>query len=142
MKNIISAFAFVGAASTIIATAGCSADSSTKVPTGADLKGTWIQAGDGYERGIRVTPENKGFEATVVIAEADGQGFTGYKEYTDPGEKPQREVLHGVVGLDGDILITDEDGFFTGKLVDGKIRGQFAEIGNDAAAINVELSRQ
>jgi len=142
MKHIISAFAFVGAASTIIATAGCSADSSAKVPTGADLKGTWIQAGDGYERGVRVTPENQGFAATVVIAEADGQGFTGYKEYTDPGEKPQREVLHGVIGLDGDILITDEDGFFTGKLLDGKIRGQFAEIGSDAAAINVELSRQ
>jgi len=143
MKHTISAVACVGAASAIIAVAsGCSADTSAKVPTGADLKGTWIQSGDGYERGVRVTPENKGFEATVVIAEADGRGFTGYKEHTDPGEKPQRETLHGVVGLDGDILITDEDGFFTGKLVDGTIRGQYAETGKDAAAINVELTRQ
>ena len=143
MKHTISALACVGAASAVVALAsGCSAAPSTTVPTGADLKGTWIQAGDGYERGVRVTPENKGFEATVVIAEADGQGFTGYKEHTDPGENPQREVVHGVIGLDGDILITDEDGFFTGKLVDGKIRGQYAEIGKDAAAINVELSRQ
>ena len=143
MKHTISALACVGAASAVVALAsGCSAAPSITVPTGADLKGTWIQAGDGYERGVRVTPENKGFEATVVIAEADGQGFTGYKEHTDPGESPQREVVHGVIGLDGDILITDEDGFFTGKLVDGKIRGQYAEIGKDAAAINVELSRQ
>ena len=143
MKHTISALACAGAASAIIAVAsGCSAAPSTKVPTGADLKGTWNQAGDGYERGGRVTPENKGFEATVVIAEADGQSFTGYKEHTDPGEKTQKETLHGVIGLDGDILITDEDGFFTGKLVDGEIKGQYAEIGKDAAAINVELSRQ
>ena len=143
MTHTIHVLVCVGAASAIIAVAsGCSADPSTKVPNGADLKGTWIQEGDGYERGIRVTPDNKGFEATMVIAEADGQGFTGYKEHTDPGEKPQREILHGVVGLDGDILITDEDGQFTGKLVDGKIRGQYAETGRDAAAINVELSRQ
>lgn len=147
MKNTISALACAGAASAIIALSGAlsgcnSTAPSTKVPTGADLKGTWIQAGDGYERGARVTPENKGFEATVVIAEADGQGFTGYKELADPGEMPRKETLHGVIGLDGDILITDEDGFFTGKFVDGKIRGQYAEIGKDAAAINVELSRQ
>ena len=141
MKHTISAFA-CAAGAVIAVTCGCSADHSAKVPTGADLKGTWIQAGDGYERGIRVTPENKGFEATVVITEADGQGFTGYKEHTDPGEKPQREVLHGVVGLDGDILITDEDGSYRGKLVDGKIKGQYAEVGKDAAAMNVELSRQ
>ncbi|MFM8598614.1 MAG: hypothetical protein ACKOB8_06360 [Mycobacterium sp.] len=142
MKHTIFALAAGAAAAFLAVAAGCSANPSTKVPTGADLRGTWIQAGDGYEQGVRVTPENKGFEATVVIAEADGQGFTGYKEHTDPGEPPQKEVLHGVVGLDGEILITDEDGFFTGKLVDGKIRGQYAETGKDAAAINVELSRQ
>lgn len=142
MKPTISAFTCVSVAAVIAAASGCSTKPSTKVPTGADLKGTWIQAGDGYERGVRVTPENKGFEATVVIADADGQGFTGYKEHTDPGEKPQKETLHGVIGLDGDILITDEDGFFTGKLVDGKIRGQYAETGKDAAAMNMELSRQ
>lgn len=142
MKHTISCFAACAAAAIIAVVSGCDANPSTKVPTAADLKGTWIQAGDGYERGVRVTPENKGFEATVVIAEADGRGFTGYKEHTDPGQPTQREMLHGVVGLDGEILITDEDGFFTGKLVDGKIRGQYAEIGKDAAAINVELSRQ
>ena len=141
MKHTVSALACAGAAVIAVA-AGCGPGPAAKVPTATDLKGTWSQAGDGYERGARVTPENKGFEATVVIAEADGQGFTGYKEHTDPGEEPQREVLHGVVGLDGEILITDEDGFFTGKLVDGKIRGQYAEIGKDAAAINVELSRR
>lgn len=146
MKHTISPVVCVGAAAAIVAVAaGCGADtstSSTTVPTGADLKGTWVQDGDGYERGERVTPENQMARATVVIAEADGQGFTGYKEYTDPGEPPTKEMLYGVVGVDGDILITDEDGYFTGRLVDGKIRGQYAEIGNDPAALNMELSRQ
>ena len=143
MKQTISAFVVVSAAGAMIAVAsGCSTAPSTSVPTGADLKGTWTQAGDGYEGGVRVTPENKGFEATVVIEQSDGQGFTGYKEHTDPGQKPQREQLNGVVGVDGDILITDEDGYFRARLVDGKIRGQYGEAGKDGAAVNVELTRQ
>ena len=143
MKRTITAFTCIGAAAGIIAVvSACSAAPSAKVPTGTDLKGTWVQAGDGYERGMRVTPENQRAMATVVIVEADGQAFTGYKEHTDPGERPQKETINGVVGRDGDILLTDEDGYFTGQLVDGKISGQYAEIGNDAAAINMELSRQ
>ena len=73
----------------------------------------------------------------------DNAGVTNLrKSEPHPGEKPQKETINGVVGRDGDILITDEDGYFTGQLVDGKISGQYAEIGNDAAAINMELSRQ
>jgi hypothetical protein len=111
VKRTITAFTCTGAAADIIAVvSACSAAPSAKVPSGADLKGAWVQAGDGYERGIRVTPRNQMAMATVVIVEADGQGFTGYKEHTDPGERPQKEKINGVVGLDGDILITDEDG--------------------------------
>ena len=40
-----------------------------------------------------------------------------------------------------DILIVDEDGLFEGRLVDGRMQGQYAEIGDDATAINLELSR-
>jgi len=93
----------------------------TTLALGAELEGTWNQSGVGYARGVRVTWENQ----TVVIEAADGQTFTGCKEYTRDGEQPQKEV-----------------GIFQGRLVDGKIQGQYAEIGDDAAAINIELSRK
>jgi hypothetical protein len=50
--------------------------------------------------------------------------------------------VNGVIATNGDILITDEDGVFRGRLEDGTILGQYAETGDDAAAINVELIRQ
>ncbi|CAN5292694.1 hypothetical protein BH09ACT8_BH09ACT8_20940 [soil metagenome] len=135
---ITTALTAVGAATVITLGAGCQVDSSEKVPTAADLKGTWAQTGAGYERGASVTWENQ----TVVIENADGQGFTGFKEYTREGEPPHKEMVNGVIGADGDILITDDDGQFRGRFNDGKIAGQYAEVGNDSAAINVELSRK
>lgn len=133
IRTIVCALA-AGAA--ISAGSACAAD--TSVPTGADLRGTWTQNGAGYENGVPVTWENQ----TVVIDEADGQGFAGFKEYTREGEPPQREIVNGVIGPDGNILIVDEDGRFEGRLVDGTLRGQYAEIGDDPGAINVELSRK
>ncbi len=137
-RTISTAFAAVGAAALVITLAACGSDSSVQVPTGEDLKGTWAQSGAGYERGAPVTWENQ----TVVIEEADGQGFAGYKEYTQKGEQPKKEDVNGVVGPDGNVLIVDEDGTFRGRLVDGKLTGQYAEVGEDAAAINVELARK
>jgi len=136
----------------ITAVAGCGADTSAPeataassvttasapVPTGADLKGTWIQAGAGYAKGAPVTWENQ----TVVIEKADGQGFAGFKEYKNEGEPPQKENVDGVIGLDGNILIVDDDGTFQGRLIDGKIQGQYAEVGNDSVAMNLEISRK
>lgn len=118
--------------------AGCATSTSTKVPTGADLKGTWAQTGTGYEKGSPVTWRDQ----TLVIEEAEGPGFTGFKEYTPDGGQPQKESVNGVVGADGDIRMADEDGSFLGRLVDGKILGQYVEVGDDAAAINVELTRR
>jgi hypothetical protein len=118
--------------------AGCATGTSAEVPTGEDLKGTWDQTGAGYEQGRPVTWEDQ----TLVIEEAKGQGFVGYKEYTREGEGPQREILNGVIGIDGEIVIVDEDGIFEGVLVDGKIQGQYVETGEDHGAINVELTRK
>lgn len=116
----------------------CSSHSSAPAPTGSDLKGTWTQSGAGFEKGGPVTWVNQ----TLVINKADGQGFAGYKEYTREGEQPQKETVNGVVSSDGDILMTDNDGTFRGKLVDGKVQGQYAETGADGAAINVELTKK
>ncbi len=135
MKRTIAAAFGAAAVSTLV---GCGAETSAAVPTGADLKGTWNQAGAGYENGQPVRWDNQ----TVVIDEADGQGFAGYKEYTRAGEQPQKESVNGVIGPAGEILIVDEDGHFTGRLVDGTLRGQYAEVGDDATAINLELTRQ
>lgn len=129
-------FTVVCAAAVILIVASCS---SVQVPTGEALKGTWIQTGAGYEKGRPVTWENQ----TVVIEKAKGQGFAGFKKYKREGEQPQRESVNGVIGLNGDVLIVDEDGTFKGRFVGGKkLQGQYAEIGDDAAAINVELTRK
>ncbi|AQT80280.1 hypothetical protein B1R94_14930 [Mycolicibacterium litorale] len=116
----------------------CSTHSAAPAPTGSDLKGTWVQSGAGFEKGGPVTWVNQ----TVVIDKAEGQGFAGYKEYTREGEQPQRETVNGVVSSDGDILITDNDGTFRGKLVNGTVTGQYAEMGPDGAAMNVELTKK
>lgn len=131
-------FAAVCAAVSVLA--GCAPDSNTttKVPTGADLKGTWDQTGSGYERGRPVVWKDQ----TLVIEEAEGQGFGGFKEYHREGEEPQKEIVNGVVGFNGEIVMVDEDGFFEGRLVDGKILGQYVESGEDHGAINVVLSRE
>ena len=128
-------FLTVVAAAIIMTAISCS---SIQVPKGEDLKGTWSQTGAGYENGRPVTWENQ----TVVIEMAYGQGFTGFKEYEWESEGMQREVVNGVIGVNGDVLIVDDDGTFEGRLVDGKLQGQYAEVGDDAAAINVELTRK
>jgi hypothetical protein len=118
--------------------AGCASNSSESVPTGAELIGTWKQTGAGYGNGEPVIWA----EQLVVIEAADGQGFAGFKEYTPKGEAPQREMVNGVIAPNGDILITDEDGFFRGRLEDETILGQYAEVGDDSSAINLELKRK
>ncbi len=126
----------IGAVAALLTIASCS--SLPVIPAGSDFQGTWTQTGAGYENGSPVTWENQ----TLVIEKADGQGFTGFKEYTRDGEQPQKEIVNGVIGINGDVLIVDEDGKFEGRLVNGKLQGQYAEVGVDAAAINVELAKQ
>lgn len=136
--TIRTTLAAVGAAAAIAAVAGCSSNPTATAPTGADLKGTWTQSGTGYENGVPVTWEGQ----TVVIEQAQGQGFTGFKEYTPEGGQPQKEVVNGVIGVDGAVLIVDEDGRFEGRLTDGKLQGQYAETSaEDATAMNVEMTR-
>ena len=118
---------------------GCGADTAAKAPAASDLIGTWAQMGAGYEEGKPVIWKDQ----TVIIEAAEGQGFTGFKEYDNEGEDPQKEVVNGAVGVDGDIRIADEDGFFVGRLVDGKILGQYIEAKKgESQVLNVELVRK
>lgn len=137
-KTLLTAAAATLAAASITIAAGCGGDSA-QVPTGADMKGKWAQAGTGFEKGAPITWDTRD---AVVIDKAEGQSFGGYKQYTPPGGTPQRETVNGVIAPDGDILITDEDGFFEGTYADGVITGQYAETGADNAALNVTLTKQ
>lgn len=136
MKRLITAA--LAALLTAGAVAGCGADTAAKVPAAKDLIGTWAETGDGFEEGKPVTwRDNK-----LVVETAEGQGFTGFKEYHNEGEDPQKEVVNGAVGVDGNIRISDEDGFFVGRLVDGKILGQYVEVKDgESQVLNVELAR-
>lgn len=121
------------------AVSGCGAASSVKAPAAKDLIGTWAQTGAGFEEGKPVTWKDQ----TLVVETVEGQGFTGFKEYDNEGEDPQKEVVNGAVGVNGDIRIVDEDGFFVGRLVDGKIQGQYIEVKKgEAQVLNVELVRK
>lgn len=137
MKLLISTvFAVLLSAATV---SGCGADTAAKAPAAKDLIGTWAQNGAGYEEGKPVTWKDQ----TLVVEAAEGQGFTGFKEYDNEGEDPQKEVVNGAVGVNGDIRIVDEDGFFVGRLVDGKILGQYVEVKKgESQVLNVELVRQ
>ncbi|WP_216900614.1 hypothetical protein [Synechococcus sp. CCY 9618] len=136
--RISSLFTAVSMAAAVTLGAGCQANPAARVPSAGELKGTWAQTGTGYEQGRPVSWENQ----TLVVEEAEGQGFTGYKTYQREGEPAQKEVLNGVIAPNGDILITDEDGVFRGRFLDDTIQGQYAEVGADSAAINVQLTRK
>jgi hypothetical protein len=124
---------------TIGAVSGCAAETSAKIPAAKDLIGTWSVTGAGFEGG-----KYESGKGEWVIEAAEGQAFLGFKEYQDPGEDPQKEVFSGAVGVDGDIRIADGDGFFTGRMTDGKILGQYIEAKDaaDHAVRNIELSRK
>lgn len=124
---------------TVGAVSGCTAENSAKIPAAKDLIGTWSVTVAGFEGG-----KHESGNSQWVVEAAEGQAFLGFKEYQDPGEDPQKEVLTGAVGVDGDIRIADTDGFFTGRMTDGKILGQYIETKDaaDHAVLNVEMSRQ
>lgn len=118
---------------------GCGAGTSAEVPAAKDLIGTWAQTGAGFEEGKPVTWKDQ----TLVVEAAEGQGFAGFKEYHNEGEDPQKEAVNGAVGVNGDIRIVDEDGFFVGRLLDGKILGQYIEVKKgESQVLNVELARK
>jgi hypothetical protein len=124
---------------TVGTVSGCAAENSAKTPAAKDLIGTWSVTTAGFEAG-----KHESAKSQWVVEAAEGQAFVGFKEYQDPGEDPQKEVLNGAVGVDGDIRIADSDGFFTGRMTDGKILGQYIEAKDaaDSAVLNVEMSRQ
>ena len=134
LKSIaLAALLIVGAIS------GCAAETSAKIPAAKDLIGSWSGSLAGFEGG-----KHQSGQSQWVVEAAEGQAFVGFKEYQDAGKDPQKEVFNGAVGVDGDIRIADSDGFFAGRMIDGKILGQYVENKDaaDSAVLNIELSRK
>lgn len=144
-RALATALAIPGATTAITIAAGCgSSDSVAEVPTGADLKGTWtITSSEGFKKG---KPGTLAADSRIVITQAKGQGFGGYTTYTDAegGGAPTqaKETINGAIASDGDILFVDDDGFFEGVLKDGVMTGQYAEVGADGTAMNVDYVRK
>ena len=120
----------------ILLMSGCAGASGAAV-VGSDFKGTWIQNGAGFEKGQSIV----WVDQTVVIETADGAGFAGFKEFTRDGVA-QRETLNGVVGVDGQIHISDDDGFYQGRFENGAFVGTYVETGEDSTVMNVTLTRE
>ena len=74
------------AAVAVVAAAGCAKETSTAIPTGTDLKGTWAQNGFGYEMGKPVTWKDQ----TLVIEKAEVPGSPASGEYNREGSGPQK----------------------------------------------------
>ena len=50
--------------------------------------------------------------------------------------------MQGVIAPNGTILITDEDGSYTGTLANGVFTSQYAESGDDSSALNVTWTKK
>ena len=140
-RTLATVLAVAGAAAAITVTTGCGSGGSAEVPTGADMKGTWVQTATGYDNG-KLDSWKGDAAGNIVFDKADGQSFAGYKTYTPPEGGAVKETMQGVIAPDGDILITDEDGFYEGTLANGTFTGQYAESGADATAMNVTWTKK
>lgn len=139
-RRIATAIAALGAAATITVAAGCGSSDSASVPTGEELKGTYVIAGEGYADGKPQKWDNP--NSTMVIDMANGQAFAGSKSYVNSEGQKQSYKVNGVIAPDGEILITEPDAFFEGTYADGVITGQYGEMGDDAMAANITYTRK
>ena len=143
-RTLLTAVAALAAAASVTIAAGCgSSGDSAEVPTGADMKGTWVHSATGYDNGEFESVKGDIKITAVVIDRANGQAFAGYKRYTPAeGGAPQKEAMQGVIAPNGTILITDEDGSYTGTLANGVFTSQYAESGDDSSALNVTWTKK
>ena len=119
-----------------VALTGCSSSPST---TGNDLVGTWTGTNAGY-----VGPEAVYVERslTLVVQEANGQTFFGFKEWTDEAGNVADQMMKGAVTEAGQITIVDMDGLIEGVVSGSTFTGTYVAMGEDGAVFEVELTKQ
>ena len=128
--------AILVAGAVAVALTGCSSSPST---TGNDLVGTWTGTHAGYEG-----PEADYVERslTLVVQEAKGQAFFGYKQWTDELGNVADEMMKGAVTEDGQITIVYTDGLIEGVVSGSTLTATSVEMGEDGAVLEVELTKQ
>jgi len=89
---------------------GCTGQGQSGHNDASKLIGRWSGQQNGFEMGKPVTHDIK-FE----ITEAKGNAFTGYKRGTWLPDG-QKELINGVIGEEGSIFISDEDGYTVGRI--------------------------
>ena len=89
---------------------GCAGQGHREHNNASKLIGKWTGQQNGFEMGKYVTKDIK-----IEITEAKGNAFTGFKRgsWLPDGQK---ELINGVIGDDGSIYISDEDGYTVGKI--------------------------
>ena len=99
---LVSSFALVAS--------GCAGQGNRGYADASKLIGKWSGQQNGFEMGKPVSKDIK-FE----ITEAKGNAFTGYKtgSWLPDGQK---ELINGVIGEEGSIYLSDEDGYTVGKI--------------------------
>ena len=89
---------------------GCAGQGHREHTDASKLIGKWSGQQNGFEMGKPVTKDIK-----IEITEAKGNAFTGYKtgSWLQDGQK---ELINGVIGEEGSIYISDEDGYTVGRI--------------------------
>lgn len=142
MKPSLIASSVIAAGLAVAALTGCSSSTTAEdqsAVTGDQLVGTWGGTNAGYE-GIDAVYVDK--PLTLVVQEASGQAFFGFKEWTEPDGAVADEFIRGVVTPGGLVTIVDGDGVFEGVVSGSTLTGTYVEVGDDAAALEVELTKQ
>ena len=107
--NVLISVLFASALST-----GCSHLGAAQIPTGEQMKGTWVGTSSGHESG-----KNTGTNVTFLIDKASGQSFSGTIRYKYHDGRDGQEAIHGSIGKKGNIAIADKDGFYINGILDG-----------------------
>lgn len=129
-----------GALSVALAAALLSACSSGSSPSveAEQLVGTWVGTNAGYEGGDTFVSQ----DVQVVITEVSGNAFVGAKEWTDAQGVTGTDVVKGVVGPDGRVIIVDSDGIIEGTVSGSELIGVYTEVGEESTAFSVTMTKQ
>ena len=122
--------------------AGCGGESA---PAASSLVGTWEGTATGYSRGTG----EASVPLTIVIADADDANGTFTGERRNPAADAARVKMSGptakvdgVVSPWGEIAMVHDEGTFTLEQEGDQLVGRYLEVGDDAAAKAVTLTKK
>ncbi len=122
--------------------AGCGSEST---PAASSLVGTWEGTATGYSRGTSEDP----VALAIVIADADDANGTFTGERRNPAADVARVKISGptakvdgVVSPWGEIAMVHDEGTFTLEQEGDQLVGRYLEVGDDAAAKAVTLTKK